>query len=199
MHVSATNLDTWARTNDAKARLPEVIRRLILATTPGLQRVEFRSEEGMYLGGWDGRTVANPGTAFVPTGPSGWEVSVREDITQKANDDYEARKTQAGGFTPADSTFIFATAHRWAGRDTWEATKRDEGHWLDVRAYDADSLITWLGEAPAVDTWLARHLGLQPYGVMDIEGFWGVLGARYESNLAVSDRYGWATTRGGLS
>ena len=41
--------------------------------------------------GWDGRIVANEGTAWVPAGHSGWEFGTNEDPKTKADKDYKKR------------------------------------------------------------------------------------------------------------
>ena len=50
---------------------------------------------------------------------------------------------------------------------------RQEGHWADVRALDADDLIAWLGQAPAVAGWFARLIGKLPEtGVVPLDEWW---------------------------
>ena len=64
--VDGTDLGQWADRIDSRALLPEVVRRLIFATVPDLQRVEFRSGEGVQLPGWDGYAETPTGTEKVP-------------------------------------------------------------------------------------------------------------------------------------
>jgi hypothetical protein len=171
VRVNGTDLDLWARTTDAQDRFPELVRRLVLATSAP-QRVEFRAGEGTQLGGWDGFTQVVTGNAYLPDGVAGWEVSAREDTTTKANQDFSARTADPGGLNRTASTFVFATPRRWAARQNWERDKNESKQWLDVRALDADSLEGWLMLAPGVDIWLSRHLNKLPSGVLDLEGFW---------------------------
>jgi hypothetical protein len=76
------------------------------------------------------------------------------------------------GLAPADSAFIFCTPRRWDQRDKWVNVRFKEGHLRDVRAYDANDLITWLIDAPATHIWLSRLLYKQPDGVQDSESWW---------------------------
>ena len=89
--ADATDSAEWANRRDAQGTLPELVRRLVLATTPALEKISFRSGEGINLPGWDGKVVASEGTPFVPSGESGWELSTRQDVGSKANEDYDSR------------------------------------------------------------------------------------------------------------
>jgi hypothetical protein len=76
MRIGALDIESWAQRRDAQAMLPELVRRLVLATTPHATRVSFRSDEGVQLGGWDGVVVSTEATPFVPDGVSAWELTV---------------------------------------------------------------------------------------------------------------------------
>ncbi len=88
MLVDATDLDCWANRRDAQGRLPQLIRRLILATVDDISLIEFRAGEGVQLGGWDGIVEVEVGNAFVPKGLSVWEMGTNRDPKGKAEDDY---------------------------------------------------------------------------------------------------------------
>ena len=172
MYVDGTDLDDWARRTGSRYMFPELARRLVLATTPALEFIEFRAGEGADLGGWDGRTSQAQSHPLVPRGWTGWELSVRADSSTKASEDYDTRSEDPLGLTPLESTFVYGTPRRWAGKQAWANTQKAKGTWADVKAYDADDFATWLHLAPAVDIWLARLLEKQPPGVLDIEGRW---------------------------
>ncbi len=104
------------------------------------------------------------GDAHVPGGVSGWELGAGTGVKDKADDDYDNRRGDALGLDPDEMTFVFVTARRWGAKDAWVAKKREEGHFRDVRAYDADDLETWLERAPAVHVWISRRLGKRPPG-----------------------------------
>jgi hypothetical protein len=170
--ATATDLDRWAALLEGKATFPELMRRLIRTTTPTLTGLSFPSAEGVQLEGWDGLTTADTATPNVPAGPTGWELGTNKDQKGKADDDYDTRTLDPLGLVSADSAFIFCTPRRWGQRKRWANARRIEGKWRDVRAYDADDLITWLTDAPATHLWLSRLLHKQPAGVQDLEGFW---------------------------
>lgn len=170
--ADATDLDRWAVTRDAQAYLPALVRRLVSATAGRVEELAFRSGEGVHLSGWDGVVRAVDGNAHVPEGVSGWELGVRADVKGKADEDYESRRADALGFDPDQTTFVFVTARRWGGKDAWVGDRRGEGHFRDVRAYDADDLEAWLERAPAVHVWISRRLGKRPFGVVGLEERW---------------------------
>jgi hypothetical protein len=173
-HADGTDLESWAGRLDSRSRLPELIRRLVFATTERerVLRIEFRAGEGMQLPGWDGILAIETGNPFVPDGLSGWELGTGEDPKRKATEDYEKRSEKPEEVTPAKSTFVFVTPRRWAGKRDWAETRLSEGIWGGVRAYDADDLAAWLQLAPAVHLWLSILIGKHPDGAVDIESFW---------------------------
>ena len=170
--ATASDLDHWASLLEGKSTFPELMRSLIRATTPTLTSLSFPSAEGVQLEGWDGLTTADSATPNVPAGAAGWELGTNKDQKGKADDDYATRTADPLGLVPTDSAFIFCTPRRWGQRKKWVNARLKEGHWRDVRAYDADDLITWLVDAPATHIWLSRLLYKQPDGVQDLENWW---------------------------
>jgi len=170
--VTANDLALWAGRRDAQERFPLLVRRLIQASPGHVTRLHFRSGEGVQLPGWDGIVTMQEGDAYVPTGPSAWELGVGVDPGTKANEDYAKRLADQAGVNPADTAFVFATPRRWAGKERWAAQRRAEGRWSDVRALDADDIEAWLQTAPAVHVWLSILLGKHPLGVSDLGTFW---------------------------
>ncbi len=170
--VAASDLDAWADSREAQADLPRVVRRLIHATMPLPRRVAFPAGEGVQTAGWDGLVEVESGNAWVPTGSSGWEISVDSRPQGKASDDYEKRKRRPDPLDPPDAAFVFVTARRWRGKSKWAQAHADERFWREVRAYDADDLEQWLERAPAVQLWVARLLARAPSGAVDVEGWW---------------------------
>ncbi len=171
-HITAANLNAWADSLDARSRLPQLIRKLIFATLERPVQISFRAGEGVQFGGWDGMVAVEEGNAFVPSGTSAWELSTHKDRKSKADDDYEKRSAEPGEIDPAKSTFIFVTPRRWSDKDKWVGTRRGEGVWQDVRAYDADDLEAWLEQAQAVHMWISIRLGKHPGDADDLQRFW---------------------------
>jgi hypothetical protein len=170
--VDATDLRQWSERRAAQERLPELVRRLVLATVSGVRRVQFRSGEGVQLGGWDGVVETTSSHPFVPSGASGWELGVERGVKGKADNDYASRTASPGKLDPSETVFVFATARRFRDKRTWEASKRAESVWRDVRALDADDLVTWLEQAPAVHAWISAELGKLPTGVRSLDDAW---------------------------
>ena len=169
---NATDLKAWADRRQAQGLFPLAIRRLILATGVGVTKLHVRTGEGVHLPGWDGLVHADRGTAFVPKGPSGWEMSVGKDPKKRAGENWEKRTQDSGTLTPDDATFVFVTPRRWSRKEEWAARKIDDGPWRDVRVLDADDVAAWLEEAPAVHTWLSIQIGKTPHGIIDLKSYW---------------------------
>ena len=172
--ASALDLVQWADQYEAAALLPELIRRLVLATLhPAPSSLTMRGNEGVRLAGWDGHVVCVNGNAFVPSGESGWEMGVSADITDKATKDY-SKRTRTPRPIPRDtSTFVFVTPRRWAGKDSWIARrKKKNAVWQDIRVLDADDLAAWLVTAPGVHLWLSERLGMPATEAQTLEMWW---------------------------
>jgi hypothetical protein len=96
---------------DAAAKLPLLVRRLVLAAR-GVTNVSFRTEAGVRLAGWDGFCEGTEPNPYVAVGPAGWEFSVQKDgIAAKATDDFNKR---TGEPDAGQLTFVYVT-----GRDCY--------------------------------------------------------------------------------
>ena len=92
--VNADDLEHWSDRYDAAAKLPLLVRRLVLAAR-GVTNVSFRTEAGVRLGGWDGFCEGTEPNLYVAVGPEGWEFSVQKDgIAAKATDDFNKRAAE---------------------------------------------------------------------------------------------------------
>jgi hypothetical protein len=213
--VTKDNLERWADTTFSKALLPDLISRLVRATTPASTKANFPSGSATYIGGWDGIVHCETETAYVPQGISLWEFGTSSDCKGKADDDYDKRKTNPKGFTPSDSVFIFVTPRLWTKKGEWIAAKKSENHWKDVKVYDSIDLEQWLDNALSVARWLASQDGVGTYpfdGIMTADEFWKewsigpkglvlspecvVAGREYEKDLLLSALQGDPTIKG---
>jgi len=170
--ADATDLDFWARRRDAQGRLPQLVRRLVLATTRDVVRAYFRSGEGIVYSGWDGLVESPAGSPFVPAGTSVWEMGTNQNPREKAEDDYKKRTADPLGLNTANMTFVFVTPRRWSNKADWVAEKMAEGTWREVRAYDADDLETFLETAPTIHSWISALMGKDPVATQDLETYW---------------------------
>lgn len=170
--VTAIDLETWASRRESQELLPVLLRKLVFATGPDLQRMGFPAYESVSRPGWDGIVVAGTGDPHVPAGASAWELGVNQDITTKANGDYNKRTATPQGIVPADSVFVFVTPRRWSTKDAWIAAKAAEGKWREVRAYDGVDLEQWLERAPGPLLWMAEHIGRRVDDAWDLGTHW---------------------------
>jgi predicted ATPase len=168
--VTGDDLKQWADRQEAAALLPDLVRRLLLATT-SLKRLTMRADGGVNIGGWDGLAQIDDAPTNVPVGWSGWELSVRRDVKAKADKDFAGRMKSPEALDPEHTTYVAVTARRFANKESWAADKRDDGPFADVRVIDADDLATWLVDAPAVSRWFAKKLGRTVDDVIDAETF----------------------------
>lgn len=171
--VDAEDLAVWADRLDGAASLPTLLAHLIRATYGPAVELRFPSDEGIRHPGWDGRTIAEQGGAYVPQGEAGWEIgSQRGGIAQKATEDYKKRTAKPSPLEPATSTYIFVTPRHWPKKSEWAEAREIEGPWRAVRVYDADDLVHWIEQTPAVGLWLATRLNKRPPGTRQLEEVW---------------------------
>ncbi len=171
--VDAEDLGNWANRMDGAVSLPTLLAYLIRATHGPSVELRFPSDEGVRHSGWDGHTIADQAGTYVPQGEAGWEIgSQRSNIAQKATEDYRKRTQDPEPLEPADATYIFVTPRHWPKKDEWAKARRAEGPWRDIRVYDADNLVHWIEQTPAVGLWLATRLGKQPGGTRQLEEVW---------------------------
>jgi hypothetical protein len=171
--IDTTVLRSWATRRDCQENLPLLVRKLIRATSNSIKSICFPSGENILIGGWDGILEVYKETEYLPLGISLWEFGANADIKGKADDDYNKRKTDALGFNPQDITYVFITPRLWTKKNEWIAEKKGEGHWKDVKVYDAQDLEEWIDIAPSVGAWLAiNHLGIFPNGVQSADDYW---------------------------
>ncbi|MGE0760020.1 MAG: hypothetical protein AB7O38_23610, partial [Pirellulaceae bacterium] len=153
--------------------MPTLLALLIRSTHGPEVALRFPSDEGVRHRGWDGRTSTATGSSYVPKGDAGWEISTqRNKIVQKATGDYRKRTERPAPLDPASAAYVFVTPRRWSQKDEWAKACQHEGPWREVRAYDADDLVHWIEQTPAVGLWLAARLGKRPDGMLELEEVW---------------------------
>lgn len=171
--VSAEDLSDWANRTDGAVSLPTLLAYLIRATHGPAVQLRFPADEGVRYPGWDGLTTTEAGSTYVPRGSAGWEIGAqRTNISQKANEDYQKRTAEPAPLDPADAVYIFVTPRHWPKKEEWAQDRQNEGLWREVRVYDADDLVHWIEQMPAVGLWLATRLGKRPPGTRELEEVW---------------------------
>ncbi|WP_372022156.1 XRE family transcriptional regulator (plasmid) [Tistrella mobilis] len=191
--VSAQDLEEWASRTDGPVSLPTLLTRLVQASAGPHVRLRFPSDEGVRHAGWDGVTDVAEGSTYVPIGQAGWEISVqRSNISQKASEDYRKRTDDPAALDPARSAFIFVTPRHWPNKETWASERQAEGPWREVRVYDANDLVHWIEQHPAVGLWIARRLDKRPTAARELDEVWQewslATEVRLTEDLVLADR-----------
>jgi DNA-binding XRE family transcriptional regulator len=171
--VNADDLAAWAGRTDGPVSLPTLLALLVRATHGGAVHMRFPSDGGVRHSGWDGLTSGDIGGDYVPRGETGWELSAqRMGVAQKIAKDYAKRTLEPAPLYPASSACIFVTLHHWPEKDEWAQAQTAAGPWREVRVYDADDLVHWIEQTPAVGLWLATRLGKRPPGTRELDEVW---------------------------
>ena len=169
----SSDIVNWADKPDSYHELPELVRRLILATIPQTSSISMPSGSSVRMPGWDGLLEVSEGNMWVPQGRSAWEFTCDKDSKQKADEDYEKRTGNSLGIDRTQTTVVLVTTRRWSGKSDWVTTRKGESCWSDVRFLDADDLVVWLEQAPAVAGWFSNLIGkLLDKGVVPLGEWW---------------------------
>ena len=170
--IKTAQIDAWADQNEeARSRLPVLVRRLIRSTGRELRRVDFPAYGEVQRDGWDGLVEAEAATPWIPRGRSGWEVSTAKDPRKKAEKDFKSRLAEPATLR-AEVSFVFVSSRRWPGKREWEERRKADGHWKDVRAFDASDLEQWSEGSPEGQVWLAEQLGRRLDDCMSLDRAW---------------------------
>ena len=172
INFDAHEIANWAAMPDAFHQFPRMISKLILATASATSFIDVPSGSSVWLPGWDGLLEFNGDNPWVPSGKSAWEFSAGEKPREQADKNYAKRTPKSLGVDTRSATFIFATPRVWEGKREWFTERNKEGKWADVRAYDADDLVNWLGQAPGVAEWFARIIRKLPDAGFTCLDYW---------------------------
>ncbi|WP_223619027.1 hypothetical protein [Lysobacter sp. ESA13C] len=182
MKITAQTLSDFSGRYHADRIFPELIRRLIRATSENIEDVLFPSGESTFRPGVDGELQAIGRDPFVPDGASVWELSTEQTPHAKGKRDFDKRsapdaKDSYMGRPRADISYVAVTMRRWsgknkAGRQAFIDEAKSGAVWKDVRVIDADQLEDWLDQTPSVAAWLAREMGQVSDDMLSIEHAW---------------------------
>lgn len=160
--VTSADIETFFKSTrrEAQGLLPQLVRRLIWASSPAnaISQFSMPSGDDIRLHGFDGTLAIEGRHPFAPTGLSVWELGLSEDPETKANEDLKKRASKAKG-TLTETTFVFVTSRVWAGKHTWVKSKRRSKTWKGVRVVDAQLLAEWLDVCPGVAAWFNSERG----------------------------------------
>lgn len=172
LNLKAAEIETWAESIAARTRLAVLLRTLVNSTGVGLTEVDFPGNDDAERPGWDGVATAAAGTPWIPEGKSGWEFGCNADPKSKADGDYAKSVKAIPDAERAKMTFVFVTPRRWPGKDKWEAARRAEKHWKDVRVYDVSDLEQWIEQSVAGQTWFAGETDRFSNGARSLDACW---------------------------
>jgi hypothetical protein len=189
--IDEKDLATWAKRNDARALLIDMVADLIRATIPDANRYRFRFPGGDVgqLRGWDGDLETAEAVGFVPAGKSKWEFGAGAGAA-KASNDYEKRTGKTAPEVMAENALVLVNLEAW---DTpremltkWEDERKAEGKWRDVKYIDAVTLVHWLDNNPAVAAKYARDvLGNAPNeGALSTDEYWEEFSSQFLPRLS---------------
>ena len=173
LNTRANELINWFTTSiHARTQLAVLLRKLIHSTGHELQKVDFPGNDDAERPGWDGFLETSSSNAWIPTGISGWEFGVTENITKKANGDFEKSVRATNDAERRNITFVFVTPRRWAGKVSWVEKMKIKNLWKDIRAYDASDLEQWMEQSISSRIWFANETGRPSDGVRILERCW---------------------------
>lgn len=180
LKITAEELEQFANTNLARDLLPELLRRLIRASSPEVRDVYFPGGESTFRPGVDGIVQAAPMPPFIPAGTSLWEAGTNDQPAQKIRSDFDKRSGPDDREIYADQpraeiSYVAVSLRRVnatkkGDMGQLESSLRDEGVWKDVKIIDADLLEDWLDGQPSVRAWLAMRMNKATEDMMDVEG-----------------------------
>lgn len=166
--ITAQLLEELASTAQGPKVLPELVRRLVRASSKQVEDIRFPSGESVFRPGWDGELIALEMPPYVPGGVSVWELSADKDPPAKAWRDFDKRlepnspKLISG--TPLhEVAYVAVSLRRWiGGKDTNQAEfleyARGKQVWKEVTVIDADKLEDWIDQNPSVGVWLYQDV-----------------------------------------
>jgi len=171
--IKANDIERWVSHNiPARSRLAVFLRTLVRSTGSGLTKLDFPGNDDAERPGWDGFVEAREGTPWVPAGRSGWEFGTNEDSKKKADGDFEKSVKGLDKKEYAETTFVFVTPRRWAGKAAWVSAKQAKAIWKDVRAYDASDLEQWLEQSLPAQAWFANETHIPAEHVRSLDKCW---------------------------
>lgn len=166
-------LNNWADSRECQSMLPELIKRLIYASTRNLKRLTIPSGDDVNLPGWDCVVESKERIFTIDEGVSLWELGSNKNVSSKIRDDFNKRDDDTQGFLKQSSTFVFVTPRYWKDSTEWVERTRKTSQWKDIIVLTAIELEDWICSHPTVGIWLAGILGfVKDKGIILPEDYW---------------------------
>lgn len=170
--IKAADIQEWsAHRLIARQLVAVLLRKLILSTTSNIEKIDFPGYDNSERKGWDGETVSQEATPWVPLGHTIWEAGVG-DAAKKAASDYKKKTENTDAAIRRNLNYVFVTTQNWPNKEKWVRQCLDARQWKSVRAYDASDLEQWLEQSYSTQAWLAKEMGRDAFGVETVEKFW---------------------------
>lgn len=161
--VSASELDTYARTRASEEVIPELIYLLVTNSAPDLTECRIPYGDLVNTPGLDGLVSTEIGyKQFVPSDRSFWEIGTGDTPQAKATEDFKKRNLQHDAVEKAVTTYVFATPRSsWTQtkQDAWLKARASEG-WKAIRVLDVHQIANWMRGFPAIAKWMLKKIGL---------------------------------------
>jgi len=172
--ITALHLTQLAAQRRTEELLPEIIRKLIIASCEDFPKLDLPVGDSVSKPGWDGACMVSKAGPMVPKGKSLWEMGRNKNYAKKFQEDFDKRDNTTRSEVKRRSTFVFVTPWKWSRPDKEDflAEVKNKSVWKDVLIYDADSIELWLERCPAVAIWLARELELFTAEVISVHAYW---------------------------
>lgn len=164
--LTASALEEMCKSNKKKFEglLPELVKRLILASNTLVTEKRFPSKDDIWAPGYDGVVYCKKETDYVKAGMSVWEFGTNDDSLDKINSDYEKRTNQSRGYKKEETCFYLVVTKIWAfKKKTKEEWEKEHNEWAFTKVYDAIELCDWVNSQPTVCAWLFETI----YGEAD--------------------------------
>ena len=165
--ISANKLKEMNSLNKRKFEqlLPEIIKRLIMASNSSVTEHRFPSGNDIWASGYDGIANCEIASDYVCKGKSVWEFGTNEDSLAKINKDYEKRTRDSLGVNKEETGFYLVIPKVWAYRTSLTKWISQHDDWAFTKVYDAVTLSDWLNSEPAVCLWLLEEM----YGDIELD------------------------------
>ncbi len=185
--ITASHLDSWAKTLVARSELPGLVADLIRATALEITAFRFPRGDKSQVRGFDGWLHATGVDPYVPDGLSFWEFGVGAGKS-KALSDYEKRTNAVLEKERKSATLVLVSPATWDDQNNllpdFVNDLRSKGEWADVRFLDGSQLEDWLHRCPAVAaTYAAAVAGRPQVGARSTREFWDEYAHRFKTPL----------------
>jgi hypothetical protein len=187
--ITATHLQQWAETIQARTVFPQLVADLIRASAADISGIRFPSGDKGQVRGFDGVLEATGAPPYVPDGQSIWEFGVTADAAAKANSDYEKRTTEVSDEKRRETTFVFTTLQTWDRTkeklSDWVDAKRKQNQWAGVEYIDGSMVEDWLALCPAVAAFYSRQIikTMPEIGIRSTDEYWNEFSSRFAPAL----------------